>query len=132
NNLKAPRVNMLEAWGEPQDEKRMRAVTTLAMTVSNGYALYSLPNGQSGLPDHVHSWRSFWDKGLGKPLSAGSPVPGGRALRRGCDEGSVVRTPPAAGPAAIVFPEQRLSRATGKTGKEFVVAEGDGDIFTKP
>gem|GEM_PF-1979279 len=84
SSLKEPRLVALEAWstGDGQDPaqlttnenlKNLRAVTALMLTHSDGYALFSLPNGAMEEDktihghDHFHRWDDFWRKGLGKP-----------------------------------------------------------------
>ena len=54
-NLMEPRINCNEVWGNRQDLSRMRAVTTMTLVYSNGYALYADPNPLK-TPDHLHDW----------------------------------------------------------------------------
>jgi hypothetical protein len=65
-NFAKPVVNCLESWGDRKDLRRMRAITTLGLTHSDGYVLYADPNPLK-TPDHLHDWYPFWDKTLGKP-----------------------------------------------------------------
>ena len=69
NNLRAPRINALEGYsvpGElldsPASLRWMRMLTTLSLTHSNGYVLYS----RTGEFDHI--WYDFWDADLGRPV----------------------------------------------------------------
>ena len=92
-NLREPRVNCLEAQGmsiEPPDGpnnlRMMRAITTLGLTHSDGYVLYT--DGVRDLgppyPHHHHWWHPFWDANLGRPV-------GTKAQRYGDIEGLFIR-----------------------------------------
>ena len=76
-NLREPRVNCLEAQGmsiEPPDGpnnlRMMRVITTLGLTHSDGYVLYTTGFRDLGppYPHHDHLWHSFWDTDLGQPV----------------------------------------------------------------
>ena len=83
-NLREPRINCLEGEGmsiEPPDAPNnlrwMRLFTTMSLTLSDGYVLYTtgyrdLKN--LGIPgydhDHGHLWHDFWDADLGSPVGA--------------------------------------------------------------
>lgn len=76
-NLREPRVNCLEAQGmsiEPPDGpnnlRMMRAITTLGLTHSDGYVLYTDGVRDFGppYPHHHHWWHPFWDANLGRPV----------------------------------------------------------------
>lgn len=127
--LREPRINALEAWGDADGERTMRMATALVLTRSDGSVLFSLPDRKGG-PDHAHAWHAFWDKGLGKPLGPAAAL--GSAFRREFDHGTVVFNPLGAESVKVKFDEERLSRVTGKSAAEHVVAPGDGDIFIAP
>ena len=68
--LKSPQVNCLEGWGiptelpdSPNNLRWMRVFTTMSLTHSDGYVLYT-----DGNRDHEHFWYSFWDTDLGYPI----------------------------------------------------------------
>lgn len=65
-HLRGPRINCLETWFHKSrdDLNLMRATTTLALTHSDGYCLFSDPNPLP-TPDHLHNWYSFGN-GVGK------------------------------------------------------------------
>ena len=96
-NFREPRINGLEGWGlikEPPDSPRnrqwMRVFTTMSLTHSDGYALYTIGSGslqhehpwdntylaetyghKNQVPhvhDHDHYWYDFWDADLGQPI----------------------------------------------------------------
>ena len=69
NNLRSPQINALqgeslltEAPDSPNNLQRMRAVTTLSLTLSNGYSLFVIGSGED------HYWYDFWDADLGRPV----------------------------------------------------------------
>jgi hypothetical protein len=130
-NLREPRASCLETWfhNSRQDLNLMRATTTLALTCSNGYCLFSDPNP---LPtgDHRHNWYPFWDVGLGKPTSAGGTMPDG-TMRREFDNGTAVYNPMGNETATVTFDEARSSAATGKTSNIHMLDSMDGDIYLK-
>ena len=68
-NLRQPQLNCLEGWGlptqspdSPRNRQWMRVFTTMSLTHSDGYVLYS-----DGIA-HDHYWYEFWDAKLGKPV----------------------------------------------------------------
>ena len=128
-NLREPRVNCLETWFEKsrQDLTRMRATTTLGLTVSDGYVLFADPNPLP-TPDHLHDWYPLWDVPLGRPKGPGAKRPDGSVWREFAG-GTVVYNPPGK-PLRVSFPEPRKSAATGKVAREHEIAALDGDVFT--
>ena len=128
-NLHPPRVNCVEVWyrNSRRDLPLMRAVTTLALTHSNGYCLFSDPNPLPG-PDHLHDWYEFWDKGLGTPLSAGSERDDGAVMRE-FENGTVVYNPMGNDTVEVIFDEARVSRVTGKSSYAHSLGSPDGDIY---
>ena len=76
-HLRSPRINCLEGEGigtEPPDSPNslrwMRLFTTMSLTFSNGYVLYT--DGSRFVdpqaPHHGHIWYDFWDADLGHPI----------------------------------------------------------------
>ena len=144
-HLRTPVITALEGWypfdpvrdggdvSEIQHRGRsnyalMREVTTLSLTHSNGYVLFSDPNPLP-TPDHLHDWYPFWDKTLGRPISpVGMAGPSG-SFRRDFEYGTVIFNPPSNHPVHVVFSDERVSEATGKRALEHDVNAGDGDIF---
>jgi hypothetical protein len=128
-NLRPPRVNCVEFWyhNSRQDRPLMRAVTTLALTHSNGYCLFSDPNPLPS-PDHLHDWYEFWDKNLGKPVAPSSKRNDGAVIRE-FEKGTVVYNPMGNRTVEVVFDNVRISRATGKSGKIHTLESSDGDIY---
>lgn len=74
-NLREPRANCLEGWGigseapdSPANKQRMRLFTTMSLTHSDGYVVYTTGAGEYGGSDHAHIWHDFWDADLGYPI----------------------------------------------------------------
>ena len=74
-NVREPKINSLRGLGigtEPPDSPKnrqwMRLFTTMSLTLSNGYALYTLGHigGQKQYQKHI--WHPFWDANLGQPV----------------------------------------------------------------
>ena len=105
----------------------MRATTTLSLTHSNGYCLFSDPNPLP-TPDHRHDWYPFWNRSLGKPVSERKQRVDG-TFSREFEKGTVVYNPIGNSPASITFKESRKSLATGRTARQHKIAALDGDIF---
>lgn len=108
----------------------MRATTTLALTHSDGYCLFSDPNPLP-TPDHLHNWYPFWNKRLGKPLGKGTAQPDG-TMRREFENGTAVYNPMGNQAVAVTFAEDRRSVATGKSGRSHDLASADGELFVRP
>ena len=69
DNLRSPQINCLEGWGVPEEppdspnnRRWMRIFTTLSLTHSDSYVLFT--DGMS----HEHYWYRFWDANLGYPV----------------------------------------------------------------
>ena len=130
-NLRSPRINCVEIWFHTSraDENLMRCATTLSLTLSDGYCLFSDPNPLP-TPDHLHNWYPFWERRLGRPVASGLPRSDG-ALAREFTCGTAVCNFTNAAPVTISFGEPRTSRATGKRALVHTVGVRDGDLFLK-
>jgi hypothetical protein len=125
-NLRNPRINALETWCEKThyELNRMRATTTLALTHSNGYALFADKN-------HYHWWESFWGrKELGKPAATMIKRSDG-AFQREFSGGTVVYNPMGNHNVISEFPDERVSAANGQRGHVFPLESMDGDLYLK-
>jgi len=130
-NLCPPRVNCVETWyhNSREDLHLMRATTTLALTHSDGYCLFSDPNPlPSG--DHRHNWYPFWNKSIGKPVGEGATRNDGTVIRE-FENGSVIYNPMGNRPVEVIFSEIRKSVATGTSSERHKLACPDGDIYLK-
>jgi hypothetical protein len=128
-NVQRPRINCLETWFQTSrdDVARMRATTTLVLTLSDGYCLFSDPNPLP-TPDHSHDWYPFWNRSLGKPTEKGRALPDGSYQRR-FTNGIAVYNPPGNKPVNIQLAKPHTAVSTGTAGKSFTVLAGDGDIY---
>ena len=128
-HLRRPHVNCVETWfhHSRRDFNLMRAVTTLSLTQSDGYCLFSDPD-ELPTPDHRHDWHGFWDKRLGRPKQPGWQRPDG-AWEREFTGGTVIYNPSGNSNITVHFDKPQRSRATGRTGAEHIVPGNDGDIF---
>jgi len=130
-NLRPPHVNCIETWyhNSRNDLNLMRATTTLALTHSDGYCLFSDPNPlPSG--DHRHNWYPFWNKSLGKPVGEAAARDDGTVVRE-FENGSVVYNPMGNRPVEVTFSEIRKSVATGTSSERHKLTYPDGDIYLK-
>lgn len=130
-NLKVPRINCVETWYHEsrKDLHLMRATTTLALTLSDGYCLFSDPNSLP-TPDHRHDWYEFWDQNLGRPKTAGVVQPDGHVVREFAG-GTAVYNPLGNNPVTVQLATAHRQASTGRSGTRFVVPAGDGDIFLR-
>ena len=69
-NAREPQITCLRALGipteppdSPSNRRWMRVFTTMSLTLSDGYVLYT-----TGRRDHEHIWYPFWDADLGQPV----------------------------------------------------------------
>lgn len=83
-NLRSPQINSLRPQGfgqyspdAPENKRWMRLFTTMSLTHSDGYILYTTGrsdffNGvdEKGefIPHHEHIWYDFWNAPLGRPI----------------------------------------------------------------
>jgi len=145
--LREPRLNCLETWYHTSrdDLHLLRATTTLALTHSDGYCLFSDPNPLP-TPDHLHDWYAFWDAPLGRPLAAGAPraapevcpqwdpehpLPAdkNRTAVREFEGGTAVYNPPDGEAVVIRFGEPRTSAATRRRAATHYLGNLDGDLY---
>lgn len=128
-NLREPRVNCVETWfhSSRRDLGLMRATTALALTLSDGYCLFSDPNPLP-TPDHLHDWYDFWAKSLGRPLAKGFRREDG-SFQRAFERGSVLYNPMGNKPATVTFAQPHKRVSTGEGATSFIVQPCDGDLF---
>ena len=107
----------------------MRATTTLSLTLSDGYCLFSDPNPLP-TPDHLHDWYRFWGRSLGRPKVKGERKLDG-SIQRKFDRGLAVYNPPGNKPVTIDFTTPHTAASSRKTAMTFTVPAGDGDLFLK-
>ena len=131
DNLQEPRINCLETWfhSSRRDLNLMRATTTMALTLSDGYCLFSDPNPLP-TPDHLHDWYAFWNKSLGRPTATGVQREDG-GFQREFERGSAVYNPMGNKPITAKFAEPRKRASSGEVATSFIVPPCDGDLFLR-
>ena len=145
NNLREPRINCLYGQGmsiEPPDGSNnlrwMRMFTTLSLTHSNGYVLYTTGEGDTAPPPgwgwhHRHLWHDFWNVDLGQPVGPkatlyDSDTPG-LFIREFTNGWAVYNR---SGKAQVIeFPENVSSVTSGLTVTRHAVLDLDGDMFLR-
>lgn len=128
-HLKEPRINCLETWYQTsrEDLQRMRAVTTLSLTLSDGYCLFSDPNPLP-TPDHLHNWYDFWNRSLGKPKANGHAQEDGTFVREFA-KGTAVFNPPDNKAVTLTFKHPVTAISSNSTTVTFTLQPGDGELF---
>ena len=133
-NLREPRIAGLEgavAPEEPPDSptnlRWMRAVTTLSLTHSDGYFVFS------DTSNWTHYWYDFWDADLGRPVGPKArlyddDIPG--LYIREYTNGWAVYNHSGA-PQEITLPEEVTSVASGQTNTLHPLPDIDGGIYLK-
>ena len=136
-NLREPQINILEGWGiksepldGPKNKKRMRLFTTMSLTFSDGYILYS-----KGLHPFLkeHYWYDFYDADLGSPIQEkGQTYEGIEGLFiREFDKGWVVYNR-SGKEQQIEFSEAVSGVASGiEDQRSHVIPDLDGEIYLK-
>ena len=147
-NLKPPQINCLEGWrlvtkytgdletriaerNSNQNQQSMRMITTLSLTHSDGYVLFSDDNTMP-TPDHLHNWYNFWDIDLGYPV-------GQKAQRFQQIEGLFIREFEKGWTAynrsgqtqAIIFAEDVTNVNTNERQQHHQIPDLDGVLFLK-
>lgn len=138
DNLRTPQVNCLEGWSlptEPLDSPAnlalMRLFTTMSLTLSDGFVLFS-ETRPSGHNSHQHLWYEFWDVDLGQPISeTGEKYNNQPAVYiREFDNGWAVYNRSHLA-RQITLPYEAKSAATGEHNSIHTVPSMDGDIFLR-
>ena len=147
SNLREPRITCLSADGmsiEPPDGPNnlrwMRMFTTLNLTHSDGYVLYTdgtrdfnTPEDPLRFPGFRHIWYDFWDADLGQPV--GPKV----ALYDDATPGLFVREftngwavyNRSGEPQAVTLPKEVQGVSSGWVGTEHVLPDLDGEIYLR-
>ena len=145
NNLREPHINCLYGQGmsiEPPDGPNnlrwMRMFTSLSLTHSNGYVLYTTGEGDTAPPPgwgwhHRHLWHDFWNIDLGQPVGPKAtlydPDTPGVFIREFTNGWAVYNR---SGKAQLIeFPENVSSVTSGLTVTGHAVPDLDGDMFLR-
>ena len=140
-NLREPRINCLEGEGlsiEPPDGPNnlrwMRVVTTMSLTHSDGYVLYTTGRRDFGppYPDHGHLWHDFWDADLGRPIGAKSQLHDnieGLFIREFTNGWAVYNR--SGKEQAIILPRSSIGVASNKQDITHLLPDLDGEIYLR-
>ena len=140
-HLRSPQINCLEGEGigtEPPDSPNnlrwMRLFTTMSLTFSNGYVLYTDGSRFVDLqaPHHGHIWYDFWEADLGQPV-------GEKGQRYENREGLFIReftngwaVYNRSGEAqSISLPQETTGVASGLRDTRHTIPDLDGEIYLK-
>ena len=133
-NAREPQITCLRGQGiptEPPDSSNnrrwMRLFTTMSLTLSDGYVLYT-----TGQWYQEHFWFPFWDANLGQPIGTKTQryqnVEG--LYIRKFDNGWAVYNR-SGNVQEISLPENATGMASGQTGKAHQLPDLDGEIYLK-
>ena len=145
NNLREPHINCLYGAGmsiEPPDGPNnlrwMRMFTTLSLTHSNGYVIYT--DGQRGDPSadapfgthHAHLWYDFWNADIGQPIGSKAQLyehTEGLFIREFTNGWAVYNR---SGKAHVItLPEEAISVTNGITNSLHALPDLDGGIYLR-
>ena len=139
-NFRSPQINCLEGYGlgnEPPDSPNnlrwMRLFTTMSLTHSDGYVLYTDGVRDLGGPHHGHLWHSFWDANLGRPVGPKAqqyPNVDGLFIREFTNGWAVYNRSGSA--QAISLPESAIpvsDRGNNAASMTHILPDLDGEIY---
>ena len=135
-NIRQPRINMLEGRSIPhqspfsvENQRWVRALTTLSLTHSNGYFTINhlTPAGQWG-----HYWYDFWDADLGRPVGEKGQLYqeiDGLYIREFTNGWAVYNH---SGEAQVItLPEEAQGVASGVVNTEHALPNLDGEMYLR-
>ena len=133
-NLRKPHINGLEGWSiptelpdSPMNRRWMRATTTLSLTHSNGYVVFTEPE------KWTHHWYDFWDADLGRPVGPKAALYdediSGLYIREFTNGWAVYNH---SGDAQVItLSEEVQGVASGLTGTEHALPNLDGEMYLR-
>ena len=138
-NLREPQINCLEgagigsqAFNSPANQQRMRLFTTLSLTHSDGYIIYTLGEAYYGGSGHSHFWHDFWDIDLGYPIGPKGQrykdIPG-LFIRKFTNGWAVYNRSGKA--QTISLPESATGVSSKKSGITHILPDLDGEMYLK-
>ncbi len=165
-NFRDPQINALEGRGislepadSPRNQQRMRLITTLSLTHSDGYVCYNIGvmgsihehayeiwpgherehiEGKSHLHNHQHYWYPFYDAPLGRPIgkkaqiyhnSSKGHAVEGLFMREFTNGWAVYNR--SGKEQEIQLPMQATGVASGTIGVNHTLSDLDGEIYLK-
>ncbi len=138
-NAREPQINCLRGFGigaeapdSPNNRQWMRLFTTMSLTLSDGYVIYTLGNigGQKHYQKHI--WHPFWDADLGQPVGEKAQLyqeTDGLYIREFTNGWAVYNNSGA--PQVITLPEETQGVASGLAGTEHALADLDGEMYLR-
>ena len=139
SNVREPKINCLRGLGigaeppdNPNNRRWMRLFTTMSLTCSDGYVLYTLGDigGQRQFQKHI--WHSFWGADLGQPTSPATQLYQdieGMYIREFTNGWAVYNRSGAA--QVITLPEEVQGVASSHVGTEHTLPNLDGDMYLR-
>ena len=132
-HLREPRINALEGYtipSEPPDSptnlRWMRALTTLSLTHSDGYVVFT------EYYKWTHHWYDFWNADLGQPVGEKAQVYKGREglyIREYTNGWAVYNH--SGSPQVIRLPEEVQGVASGLVNVEHALPNLDGEMYLR-
>ena len=165
-NFREPQINALEGRGislepadSPRNQQRMRVITTLSLTHSDGYVCYDIGirgishehayeiwpgherehrEGKAHHHNHQHYWYPFWNAPLGRPVGKKAQLYHNSSQGHGV-EGLFIREftngwavyNRSGKEQDIQLPMQATSVASGTIGVNHTLSDLDGEIYLK-
>ena len=140
--LRAPQINCLEGLGigtsppdGPKNRRWVRVFTTLNLTHSDGYVLYTdgMLSVDPNALHHAHYWYPFWDADLGQPVGEKARLHEGQEglfIREFTNGWAVYNRSGKA--RKIQLPEEVSGVTSGKKNKRWhILPDLDGEIYLK-
>ena len=137
-NLPAPQINCLEGRAldghshSPENLRRMRLITTLSLTLSDGYVDYTTHLYEGATGPRLAPWYDFWDADLGQPVEAKGQFCDncdGLFIREFTNGWAVYNR--SGKPQKIQLPMQATGVASAITSITHIVPDLDGEMYLK-
>ena len=145
--FRSPQINCLEGWGipteppdSPDNRRWMRVFTTMSLTHSDGYVMYTTGTGAIPGPDpdaiypwgpgHEHFWYPFWDADIGRPVGKKAQLyqkVEGLFIREFTNGWAVYNR--SGSTQEISLAENATGGASGQAGTTHRLADLDGEIY---
>ena len=133
-NAREPQITCLRGQGiptevpdSPTNKRWMRFFTTMSLTLSDGYSLYT-----TGQFYQEHFWHSFWDANLGQPIGPkAQPYQDldGVFIREFTNGWAVYNRSGAA--QSINLPEEVMGVSSGESSTTHLLPDLDGEMYLK-
>ena len=138
-NVREPKINVLRGFGvgaEPPDTPRnkqwMRLFTTMSLTLSDGYALYTIGTIGGQKQYQKHTRHPFWEADLGQPIGpTAQPYQDieGLYIREFTNGWAVYNQ--SGSTQEISLPESVTGVSNGQTNTTHLLPDLDGEMYLK-